>query len=61
MAGANKRQAKTHSPTTSTSLEDLSDRLKLGWSVADDVPVPFYNNRNGTFRRELLSLSSLEG
>jgi 8-oxo-dGTP pyrophosphatase MutT (NUDIX family) len=43
---------------TRVVLEDLSDRLKLGWSVADDVPVPFYNNRNGTFRRELLSVSS---
>ena len=40
---------------TRVVLEDLSDRLKIGWSVADDTPVPFYNNRNGTFRRILLS------
>ncbi len=46
---------------TRVVLEDLADRLKVGWTVADDVPVPFYNNRNGTFRRELLSLSGETG
>jgi 8-oxo-dGTP pyrophosphatase MutT (NUDIX family) len=39
---------------TRVVLEDLADRLKVGWSPAEDVPVPFYNNRNGTFRRILL-------
>lgn len=42
---------------TRVVLEDLADRLKLGWTVAHDVPVPFYNNRNGTFRRMLLTPS----
>ncbi len=40
---------------TRVVLEDLADRLKVGWSPAVDVPVPFYNNRNGTFRRLLLT------
>lgn len=40
---------------TRVVLEDLADRMKIGWSVSDDVPVPFYNNKNGTFRRVLLS------
>lgn len=40
---------------TRVVLEDLADRLTVGWSPAHDVPVPFYNNRNGTFRRVLLT------
>lgn len=40
---------------TRVVLEDLADRLKVGWSPATDVPVPFYNNRNGTFTRVLLT------
>lgn len=42
---------------TRVVLEDLADRLRVGWSPATDVPVPFYNNRNGTFRRILLTAS----
>lgn len=44
---------------TRVVLEDLADRLKVGWSPATDVPVPFYNNRNGTFRRILLTAESV--
>lgn len=40
---------------TRVVLEDLADRLKVGWSPSQDVPVPFYNNRNGNFRRLLLT------
>lgn len=40
---------------TRVVLEDLADRMSVGWSPTVDVPVPFYNNRNGTFRRILLS------
>jgi 8-oxo-dGTP pyrophosphatase MutT (NUDIX family) len=43
---------------TRVVLEDLADRLKVGWSPAVDTPVPFYNNRNGVFRRVLLSAES---
>ncbi len=45
---------------TRVVLEDLADRLKVGWSPATDVPVPFYNNRNGTFRRILLTAGEAE-
>ncbi len=46
---------------TRVVLEDLADRLKLGWSPSEDAPVPFYNNRNGTFRRIMLSPQAAAG
>ena len=43
-------------PITRVILEDLGDRLKLGPLNATNAPVPYYFNRNGTFRRELISV-----
>lgn len=42
-------------PITRVILEDLGDRLKLGRIGTVPAPVPYYYNRNGTFRRELIS------
>jgi len=42
-------------PITRVILEDLSDRLKHGPIKATAATVPYYHNRNGTFRRELLT------
>lgn len=42
-------------PITRTILEDLTDRLKSGELHDAKAPVPFYHNRNGSFRRELLA------
>lgn len=42
-------------PITRVILEDLGDRLKLGAIGEEPAPVPYYYNRNGTFRRELIS------
>lgn len=44
-------------PITRVVLEDLGDRLKDGELHNADMPVPYYHNRNGSFRRELLSAS----
>lgn len=41
-------------PITRVILEDLGDRMKLGPLHGTDAPVPYYFNRNGTFRRELI-------
>lgn len=41
-------------PITRVILEDLGDRLKAGPLVASDAPVPYYYNRRGTFKRELI-------
>jgi len=41
-------------PITRVILEDLSDRLKTGNLTDANAAVPFYHNRNGSFRRELL-------
>ena len=41
---------------TRVVLEDLGDRLKLGSLTAADAPVPYYFNRNGTYKREMISL-----
>lgn len=43
-------------PITRVVLEDLGDRLKLGSLTATDAPVPYYFNRNGTFKREMIAL-----
>ena len=38
-------------------LEDLSDRLKIEGHLGPSAhPVPFYHMRNGTFRRDLLTV-----
>ena len=42
---------------TRVVIEDLLDRLESGSLAAPDLPVPFYHHRNGSFRRELLTLS----
>jgi 8-oxo-dGTP pyrophosphatase MutT (NUDIX family) len=44
-------------PITRVVLEDLADRLKSGDLHNASAPVPYYHNRNGSFRRELLSAS----
>ena len=39
-------------------LEDLSDRLKIEGHLGPSAhPVPFYHMKNGTFRRDLLTVS----
>ena len=42
-------------PITRVILEDLTDRLKSGELHDAKAPVPYYHNRNGSFRRELLT------
>lgn len=42
-------------PITRVVLEDLADRLKLGPLGASDAPVPYYFNRHGSFKRELIT------
>lgn len=44
-------------PITRVVLEDLGDRLKLGPIRGSNAPVPYYFNRNGSFKRELISLA----
>jgi hypothetical protein len=46
-------------PITRVVLEDLADRLKAGDLHNAAAPVPYYHNRNGSFRRELLSPSTV--
>jgi 8-oxo-dGTP pyrophosphatase MutT (NUDIX family) len=46
-------------PITRVILEDLTDRLKSGGLARKDAPVPYYHNRNGSFRRELLSAEQI--
>jgi 8-oxo-dGTP pyrophosphatase MutT (NUDIX family) len=41
-------------PITRVILEDLSDRLAAGNLHDVSAAVPYYHNRNGSFRRELL-------
>lgn len=45
---------------TRVVIEDLWDRLQAGRTAAD-LPVPFYHHRNGSFRRELLTLAAPAG
>ena len=42
-------------PITRVIIEDLGDRLKAGPLGPMAAPIPFYHQRNGTFRRDLLS------
>lgn len=41
-------------PITRVILEDLTDRLKLGPLDEIDAPVPYYFNKSGTFKRQLI-------
>lgn len=41
---------------TRVILEDLMDRLAKGGLEDDAAPIPFYHQKNGTFRRDLLRL-----
>lgn len=45
-------------PITRVIIEDLGDRLKAGPLGPMAAPIPFYHQRNGTFRRDLLSPQS---
>ncbi len=42
-------------PITRVILEDLSDRLKQGPLTASDAPVPYYFNKHGSFKRQLIT------
>lgn len=44
-------------PITRVIIEDLSDRLKIGPLTASPAPVPYYFNRHGSFKRELICAS----
>ena len=46
-------------PITRVIIEDLGDRLKAGPLGPMAAPIPFYHQRNGTFRRDLLSPQSV--
>lgn len=45
-------------PITRVIIEDLGDRLKAGPLGPMAAPIPFYHQRHGTFRRDLLSTES---
>lgn len=47
-------------PITRVILEDLSDRLTRGILHDASAAVPYYHNRNGSFRRELLQASEAD-
>jgi 8-oxo-dGTP pyrophosphatase MutT (NUDIX family) len=42
-------------PITRVIIEDLSDRLEAGALGPMQAPIPFYHQRHGSFRRDLLS------
>jgi 8-oxo-dGTP pyrophosphatase MutT (NUDIX family) len=42
-------------PITRVILEDLGDRLQHGPIGASSAPVPYYFNRHGSFKRELIT------
>jgi 8-oxo-dGTP pyrophosphatase MutT (NUDIX family) len=42
-------------PITRVVLEDLTDRFTVSTTAAD-APVPYYHFKNGSFRRELLTI-----
>lgn len=44
---------------TRVILEDLTDFLENGGTRPGHVPVPYYYHKNGTFRRELLSVAGV--
>ncbi|MEZ5856237.1 MAG: NUDIX hydrolase [Hyphomicrobiaceae bacterium] len=43
-------------PITRVILEDLGDRMSRGQLANPDAAVPYYFNRNGTFKRQLITL-----
>ena len=43
---------------TRVVLEDLGDRLAAGEAASRTLPAAFYHNRNGSFRRDLISPQS---
>jgi 8-oxo-dGTP pyrophosphatase MutT (NUDIX family) len=43
-------------PITRVVLEDLTDRLNTSNPTAADAAVPYYHFKNGSFRRELLTI-----
>jgi 8-oxo-dGTP pyrophosphatase MutT (NUDIX family) len=43
-------------PITRVIIEDLGDRLKAGPLGPLQAPIPFYHQRHGSFRRDLLSV-----
>lgn len=43
-------------PITRVILEDLGDRLGRGPLCDANAPVPYYFNRNGSFKRQLITL-----
>jgi 8-oxo-dGTP pyrophosphatase MutT (NUDIX family) len=43
-------------PITRVIIEDLGDRMRLGPIGPSDAAVPYYHQKHGTFRRELLTL-----
>lgn len=42
---------------TRVIIEDLSDRIRAGNLEAEDMPVPYYHHKHGSFCRELLGQS----
>jgi 8-oxo-dGTP pyrophosphatase MutT (NUDIX family) len=42
---------------TRVILEDLTDHLRSGCQPTADLQVPYYHHKNGSFRRELLTVS----
>jgi 8-oxo-dGTP pyrophosphatase MutT (NUDIX family) len=45
-------------PITRVIIEDLEDRLKAGPIGPLAAPIPFYHQRHGSFRRDLLSIGN---
>lgn len=45
---------------TRVVLEDLGDRLRNGGLAASHAPVPYYHFKNGSFRRDLLTVAASE-
>lgn len=46
-------------PITRVILEDLADRLQADTLADDDLPIPYYYNRHGTFQRDLITFASM--
>lgn len=44
-------------PITRVIVEDLGDRLQLGPLGPSNAAIPYYHQRHGTFKRELLALA----
>lgn len=48
-------------PITRVILEDLADRLKRTTLSDATMPIPYYYNRHGTFRRDLVTFDADRG